>query len=92
MTFTTPAKDVVFIVIFFFLLLLFMISGLVILLGLRRPISASKKQKIIVFSIFAVISLMFISAQSLGVVDVLILGLTCAGLVFYMDRRSGKRG
>lgn len=83
----SAAGNVILIAIFFVLILSILISGGLTLGGLAGPVGPRSRQAIIVVSIFTVILLMFRSAHSLGVVDLLILVLTTAGISFYLRRR-----
>jgi hypothetical protein len=56
---------------------------------LRAPyISIKTKYKIYLLSLLVVVALMFRSAQSLNLVDLLILIILTFGLVFYSSKRT----
>lgn len=85
---TSPVQDITLAIIFFIILLVFLISTGYWLFGLSgKSLGQNHRFLVVITSIFIVILLMFRSAQSLNLTDFLILILTAAGVIFYMDRR-----
>lgn len=84
---TEAATNVTDIMLFFGLLLVLLISGGILISGVRAPTSAKKRQQIVTFSLLVLVAIMLRSAQSLGIVDGLILLLTTAGIIFYFGRK-----
>jgi hypothetical protein len=85
---TDPLNNIAYIAIFFILLFIFFISVGHLIVNLRSgQVSTRGKYRIFVLSTLAIIVLMFLSAQSLSLVDFLILILIAFGLLFYGARR-----
>jgi hypothetical protein len=83
-----PLSNVMYIVIFFTSLFIFFVSGGYLAVYLRkRQVSAKARYRIFIFSILTLIVLMFLSAESLSLIDFLILILIAFGLLFYGSRR-----
>jgi hypothetical protein len=86
--FTNPLNNLSYTIIFFMSLLIFLISISHIILYLSyEEIPLSSKYKIYTFSFIIVITLMLGSAQSLNLIDFIILLLISWGMVFYISRR-----
>lgn len=84
---SSPVRSPSLILLFFALVLVLLISGLFSLLGVRQPLSLRRRRLVVVGSIYITVLLMFKSANSLGLMDVLILLLASAGVIFYLNRR-----
>jgi hypothetical protein len=88
---TSPARNISFVAIFFVSLLFFLMSFLFLAVNIRTgEVSSKNRYKIFSISIFLVVLLMFRSAQSLSLVDILILVLITGGLFFYISKRAGS--
>lgn len=86
---TNPLNNVVFIVIFFVSLFVFFVSfGYLISYARRGYVNNKVRYKVFIFSTLVVVTLMFLSAQSLSLVDFLILLLIAFGMLFYGARRT----
>jgi peptidoglycan/LPS O-acetylase OafA/YrhL len=57
----------------------------------RGKLGPKSRGRIVIFSVFLVLVMMFSSSQSLNWVDGLILLLVLAGLLFYSSRRDKRR-
>jgi hypothetical protein len=85
---TSPLGNVVNIMFFFIAMFVFLVSaGYLIAYVGRGIVSPKAKYRIIVFSLTTILILMFGSAQSLGLVDILILLLIGCGALFYGSKR-----
>ncbi len=86
---TSPLKDIAYTALFFVILFIFLVSFGYSLSYIRRgaPPKSKNRSRIIIISVFIVIALMFRSAQSLNLIDVLILILVVIGLLFYSSKR-----
>lgn len=88
MLLTSPVKKIGYAVVFFAILLFALISlGYLLVAIWGGAPSAKNRYRILVISLFIVISLMFRSAQSFNLVDGLIVILVAFGLLFYGGRR-----
>ena len=86
---TSPVKNISFALVFFGVFFVFLISFGHLLIYLRKGNMGPKSRgRIVIFSVFVVLLLMFSSSQSLNWVDGLILLLVLAGLLFYSSRRA----
>ncbi len=86
--FTSPVNNVSYAIFFFLALLVFLVSfGWVVSLAQNGQVSRKSRGRIVIFSLFIILFLMFRSAGSLNWVDGLILVLIVAGLIFYGSRR-----
>ena len=85
-------ENIAFTAIFFVLLLAILISLGYSLFYIRRGVAPSVKSRfrIVILAIFIVTALMFRSAQSLNMIDVLILILVALGLLFYSSKRLSR--
>jgi hypothetical protein len=89
MALTSPLKNVGFIIFLFLNLAIFLISFGHLLAHLKSPyVGLRTKYKIYILSILVVVALMFRSAASLNVSDLIILILITFGLVFYSSKRT----
>jgi len=88
MLLTSPVKQIAYAVIFFGFLLIFLMSlGYLIVRIWGAQTNAKNRYRIVIISLFVVISLMFRSAQSFNWVDAVIVVLVAFGLLFYGGRR-----
>lgn len=88
MLFSSPIKNIIFALPFFAVLFVFLLSLGHLLTYLRRgEVTPKSRSWIVIISVFAVLLLMFKSAQSLSWVDAVILVLVVLGLLFYTSRR-----
>jgi hypothetical protein len=88
-TLTDPLSNIAYIVLFFILLFVFFISVGHLIVFLRSGNLTNRgRYRIFVLSTLALIVLMFLSAQSLSLVDFLILILIAFGVLFYGVRRA----
>ncbi|HEY5549626.1 MAG TPA: hypothetical protein VIK37_00225 [Candidatus Saccharimonadales bacterium] len=86
---TSPIKNISFALVFFVVLFLFLVSFGHLLIYLRKgQLGPKSLSRIVIFSVFLVLLLMFSSSQSLNWVDGLILLLVLGGLLFYSSRRA----
>jgi hypothetical protein len=86
---SNPYKNLSYTIIFFMALLLFLISFGHLLVYIKSPnVSLKSRYRIYILSFFFVIMLMFRSAQSLNLTDLLILILISFGLIFYSSKRT----
>ena|SRR3990167_6911464 len=86
---TTPVSNISFALVFFGVLLVFLISFGHLLIYLRKgELGPKSRGRIMIFSVFIVLLLMFSSSQSLNWIDGLILLLVLGGLLFYSSRRA----
>jgi hypothetical protein len=89
--FTTPVKNISYVAVFFVSLLTFLMSFLYLAVRFRAgSVSPKSRYKIFSLSIFLVILIMFRSAQSLSLIDILILILITSGLFFYISKRASR--
>jgi hypothetical protein len=85
---TSPLGNVINLIFFFVLLLAFFISTGFFFTTLRYgAVEAKNKNRIYIFSVLALIAVMFRSAQSLNMADLFIMFLIAFGLLFYSSRR-----
>ena len=91
-TLTSPLENIAFTAVFFVLLLILLISSGYSLLYIRRGVAPSAKSRfrIVILAVFIVIALMFRSARSLNLIDILILILVSLGLLFYSSKRLSR--
>ena len=88
MLLTSPVKRVGFAVVFFAALFVSLVSfGYLIIRIWGGETNAKNRYRVVVISLFIVISLMFRSAQSFNWADALIVVLVTFGLLFYGGRR-----
>ena len=88
MLLTSPVKKIFYAIIFFAILFIALMSfGYLIVRAWGGKTNAKNRYRIIVISLFIIISLMFKSAQSFNWVDALIVILVAFGLLFYGGRR-----
>ena len=88
MLLTSPVKKIGYAVVFFGLLLAALVALGYLVVGIwGSQINAKNRYRIVVISLFIVISLMFRSAQSFNLIDGLIVILVAFGLLFYGGRR-----
>ena len=86
---TSPVKNVAVAVPFFALLMLFLASLMHLFLYLRYgDVGTKARGRILIISVFLVLTLMFKSAQSLNWVDAFIILLVLGGFLFYSSRRA----
>jgi len=86
---TSPVSNISLVLVFFAVLLLFLVSFGHLLIYLRKgQLGPKSRARIVIFSVFIVLLLMFSSSQSLNWVDGLILLLVLGGLLFYSSRRA----
>jgi amino acid permease len=86
---TDPLSNIAYIVLFFILLFVFFVSVGHLIVFLRSGnLTNRRRYRIFVLSTLALIVLMFLSAQSLSLVDFLILILIAFGVLFYGARRA----
>jgi hypothetical protein len=87
--FTNPVQNLGFIIVLFGSLFTFLISiGYLLAYIKSSHINLRSRYRIIIFSFLVVTVLMFRSAQSLNLIDLLILMLICFGLFFYSAKRT----
>lgn len=88
MLLTSPVNKIGYVIVFYLLLLasLFSLGYLVVRIW-GAETNAKNRYRVSVISIFIVVSLMFVSAQSFSWVDGLIVLLVAFGLLFYGSRR-----
>lgn len=88
MLMTSPVNKIGYAVVFFGILLVALMSlGYLIVRMWGSQTNAKNRYRISVVSIFIIIALMFISAQSFNWVDAVIVALVGFGLLFYGSRR-----
>src|SRR5689334_7394290 len=88
MLLTSPVNKIAYAVVFFGLLFMALIClGYVVVRVWGAETNARNRYRIVVISLFIIISLMFRSAQSFNWVDALIVVLVAFGLLFYGGRR-----
>ncbi len=89
MLFSDPVQNISYAVLFFAILLILLLSlgHLLVRLGPNK-IGRRWRSRILIISVLLVIILMFRSAGSLNWVDILVLLLLGAGLLFYSSRRE----
>jgi hypothetical protein len=86
---TRPVEKIGIAIVFFASLLLFLISGGYLIIRLQLgAVSARHRSRIIIISAALVLLLMFRSAQSLGLVDALVLIIITTSLLFYSSHRT----
>lgn len=86
---TSPVNKIGYALVFFGLLFIFLVSlGHFYIYLTRGQLGPRSRGRIVIFSVFVVLILMFSSSQSLNWVDGLILVLVLAGLLFYSSRRA----
>ncbi len=89
MLFSDPVQNISYAVLFFAILLVLLLSLGHLLVGLGpNKIGRRWRSRILIISVLLVIILMFRSAGSLNWVDILVLLLLGAGLLFYSSRRE----
>lgn len=89
MLLTNPVSSLAILFLFFISLLIFLISfGYTLLFFLHGSVDFRSKNKVYIYSLILVAILMLRSANSLTIIDLLILLLICFGLVFYTLRRA----
>jgi hypothetical protein len=87
--FTSPTKNIGYVVFFFAGLFVLLVSLGHLLVRLQTGrVSLKSRFRIILISLFILLLLMIRSAQSLTWVDAVILSLIAAGMLFYSSRRS----
>jgi hypothetical protein len=85
---TSPVKNIGFVLVFFAVMLAFLVSlGHLLIYLVKGQLGPKSRGRIVIFSVFIVLLLMFSSSQSLNWVDGLILLLVLGGLLFYSSRR-----
>ena len=85
---TSPIRNITFAVPFFMTSFIFLISLGHFLTYLRKgKVSRKSRSRILILSIFILLLLMFKSAGSLNLIDLIILILVVGGLLFYSSRR-----
>ncbi|MBI2592369.1 hypothetical protein HYW36_02745 [Candidatus Saccharibacteria bacterium] len=86
---TNPVTDISYAVLFFGLMLTLLLSGGYLIAYLRKGKVAPKTRfRIGIFSVIAVVFIMFLSTGSFSIVDGLIMLLVAGGLFFYSGRRT----
>jgi hypothetical protein len=86
---TSPVENIGLVLIFFAVLLVFLVSLGHLLVYLRQDrLGPKTRSRIVIFSVFIVLLLMFGSSQSMSWVEGLILLLVFGGLLFYSSRRA----
>jgi peptidoglycan/LPS O-acetylase OafA/YrhL len=89
---TSPIDNVSYALAFFAAAFWFLVSLGHLLIYVRRgKLGPKSRGRIVIFSVFLVLVMMFSSSQSLNWVDGLILLLVLAGLLFYSSRRDKRR-
>jgi len=89
MSLTSPVRNVAYGAVFFLgLMILLMSLGYLTLRLNGREVHAKNRYRIFTISIFIVVLVMFRSAQSLSLVDGLVLLFITAGMLFYISRRA----
>ena len=86
---TSPLNKIAYAIVFFTALLIFLVSTGHLVVRLQNGrVEPSTRYYIWTISLLILVAVMLRSAQSLNLVDVMVVGLIAFGLLFYSNRRS----
>jgi hypothetical protein len=86
---TSPFQNIAYAILFFLALLIFFVGlGHLFVYARYRRVAPRSRYRIFILSFFALVLIMFSSAQSLNLIDTSVLCLITLGLFFYVGRRT----